>query len=159
MDNIDDDIIDLSDEIDEENIRTRALASSIVAKRTHQKTQELYACKIGILKKWLTTHNPTSVVANTIQLPLSVDMLMSFLGFVIKDPNTGAPRAVSTITGYTSALSNLYKSHNHTLPAKEIQQFVAGYKRHFAGLKMSGEMKATEGSRYSYSMWFVQKRR
>jgi hypothetical protein len=137
----------------------RNFGEEMMRGRIRPNTHKMYASKVEVLRKWLISegkHDFLNRVDETITLPLTVDVLTEFMGFVSKkvDPVTKVhydpPKfnSVAHVQGYRSAIIDLYKSRN--LPAPELNktkmsEFVSGYKRKIAQLKEDGELPMMEG--------------
>jgi hypothetical protein len=81
-------------------------------------------------------------------LPMTNENLESFLGYMSADREDGSCKAITTFTGYCTALKHFYKEKKVPIDvdnAEYFKQFQSGYKRIIAEKKQDGFMKNHEG--------------
>lgn len=116
-----------SSEVEADQEESMASFEELRGKRIKKNTRNMYNAKIRVLKKWLANSQyKDSVVGNTMSLPLPVEAIKGFFGYLSRaaiergkckttsDISTLAPTdplSISSLQIYRSAIVDLYRSH------------------------------------------------
>jgi hypothetical protein len=126
----------------------------ISSKKHSDGTKQAYAKKVNVFKRWIKSTYPECIDNNEECLILSEitsDIIKQFFDHVVKykgGSKNDQLKSFSTPEGYRSALVNMYKSVNVSLPeifGNELKDYFKGYRNEIATKKLNGEMKAIEG--------------
>jgi hypothetical protein len=138
------------------------LAQKMTEKRTKTSTKDQYRGKITHIIEWCEKNHPSAIVNRELTIPIEKDVALEFFGFLSADANQrdalegpqdlpeGAvdPISHSTLTGYRSAISDLYRQHGQKLSVDldaGIKGITDGYKKLINSLRQRGLMRAHEG--------------
>ena len=110
------------------------------------------------------SHHPHAVNrAGEISIPVNKKAVIEFFGELSANaavlleasvddvPDLPTPLSVSTLTGYRSALVDLYRQHGKSLDRKldvELNSVLNGYEKVICALKQGGRMAINEGKRH-----------
>ena len=125
-------------EIDNLSAADALIGASIVTK-----TRQAYTSKVNAIKKYYSEHLHREFVA-----PINREDILRFFGWLIDDKHKDKPLAVSSVTGYKSALKWYYKEKRLTMVPEvnqELNTLLKGYQRRVSQLKLDGRMPVFEG--------------
>ncbi len=145
-----------------------AAAKDMMDKRVKPSTKSGYCGRMKFMINWFrenpmyedetcTTRVEFFEDENTLKLPLPVDAVLAFFGFLggqkfDKDGNISPDgdqlKATSTMGGYRSALVDYYKQRGKRFDGEVdtmLQGYMAGYRRSVTDLKLDGVMSTHEG--------------
>jgi hypothetical protein len=136
---------DIEDEDEDEE--AGEIAAEIAAQHISDRTRLNYAYKIRAVLAWLREKHPACVEDDeiTIHLPLELVVLTEFFGFIsYRHPQERRGiYSYSTVTGYFSAIKNLYRERGMVIPAAHVHsvnQFLQGFKRTVARARDEGNI-------------------
>ncbi|MGZ8926641.1 MAG: hypothetical protein ACXW2E_12335 [Nitrososphaeraceae archaeon] len=124
--------MDLSENID--------IANTIADGCVTNKTKSQYQNKIRRIQEWYTKNNLQ------FSLPLNEREIKAYFGYLVTTQLQNP--AFSTVSLYRSAIKRYYKQHNLKIEDSlniAISNFLQGYQRKVADLKIKGEMNIREG--------------
>jgi hypothetical protein len=140
-------------------ISTSSLTQAILDKRLAESTKYQYKGKSKQLHAWLYERHREFIDAETddIILPLPNEVIESFFGHIMLKRNRDGTYkepveycSFSHVSSFRSCIIDMYKQNNVSLDSstqKLFENFVGGYNRNIAELKLKGEMSLTEGKR------------
>jgi hypothetical protein len=149
-----------------------AIAKKLKAKRTNDSTKRQYSSRIGTMTQWMRENHSDAIdeQSDAIRLPAERNAVLAFFGHIcsaasLRDEatsdveSTQAPLSFSGVTGYRSALVDLYRGAELQLDPDlnaELKTILDGYQKLLNDLKKRGLMKINEGKRHlkssGYSM-------
>jgi len=134
-----------------ENEAATEAAEDMMDRRTCEGTKKQYDSAIGLMITWMKTNHPHLVESennvDSLKMPLNDAAVLQWLAVASKKPN-GKYKSYSCISGYKSAIGDLYTSREQDMQAalkKKLKKYSAGYKRTIADLKQNGEIPMQEG--------------
>jgi UDP-galactopyranose mutase len=124
-------------------------ADNLVAGRVVEKTVKRYVNMVNIAKRFWRIHN------KTFKVPLNLDMVYSFFGHITQPDSEDKYKAVTTVSGYKSALKWWYKEQNSQMSDElesKLEQLMQGYRRLVSDLKQNGKMNVFEGNKNHFRL-------
>jgi hypothetical protein len=143
-----------------------AVADAMMGKRTKETTKDCYSWCIRDALLWFRIKRPDCLTADgsEFRIPIPIDALHEFFGHMCSvahklsklppgssaDPEDPDPPAFTTVNNYKSALLDLYKGQDITIPAEtrsRLGQILDGYNKQLNELRRRGLVALTEGKR------------
>jgi len=121
-----------------------AAAAALIGARVVASTKKGYNSNIKQLKSYYVEE----LRCRDIILPVRLDDVIGFFGWLVDSKFKDKPAAPSTIRAYKSALLWYHAEHKQTLNShidREIELLLKGYQRRVADLKAAGKMAVFEG--------------
>ena len=153
------DVVEELPAIMDTNDYDEADAEDIVSGRTCDRTKECYKGKIKTLKKWMKLKHPNvfgqyfheDIESFSLKKAIKTSAMKEFFGFVqVKVEHNGinSLKSVSMMQGFVSAIR--YMNHENEIEedkktTKFLKDYMDGYKRKIATLKLNGQMSSQEG--------------
>lgn len=144
----------------------QAASSAVQRRRTSDSTKANYQSKVSQFIAWYQIEHPTQVVNGNLVLPLSNESVIQFFSYKgmagsnrmhlrskkdLTEATRAEPLAPSTLTGYRTALLDLYRDTlKVSLPDEldqELKKYLEGYEKICNDLKKKGLMKLNAGKR------------
>jgi hypothetical protein len=126
------------------SIAASSAADALIDARVVPSTKQTYKGKLNLIRQFYTEQLHFA----DLTLPVSLNDILSFFGWLIDVKHKDKPAAFSTVRQYKSALVWYYKEHKLIIQPEihqGIETLLNGYKRRVSDLKLNGRMPVFEG--------------
>lgn len=121
-------------------------ADALIDARVVKGTKRQYQSKLNLISKFFA-----DTYGNPLAVPVELNAILSFFGWLIETKHKDKPAAFSTVRQYKSALVWYYKEQKTVFQPdvnQGIETLLNGYKRKVSDLKLAGRMPVFEGKHH-----------